>query len=216
MKDLYETLNVKKDATPEEIKRAYKSLAQKLHPDKRTEEEHFEKVANDLWFNDVREAYEILKDKDKRACYDETGRTNFSPLERESESIIVRMFSEIIEKGDDSGNIIEKSRANFESALNELESQIKRAEISISQLDKKKGRISCTDSNNIYENIIDEKIDSVCAERKNNEHIREVVRTAIKILEQYNDNDPKPVQVNMNRRTGQIGGSMFTVHAHTS
>ncbi len=67
-KDYYATLGVGRNATPDEIKKAYRKLARKFHPDVSKEkdaEENFKAVA---------EAYETLKDAEKRAAYDQLGR----------------------------------------------------------------------------------------------------------------------------------------------
>ncbi|NIM27024.1 MAG: DnaJ domain-containing protein [Gammaproteobacteria bacterium] len=67
-KDYYDVLGVGRDASPEEIKRAYKRLARKYHPDVSKEPDAEER------FKDVGEAYDVLRDKDKRATYDNLGR----------------------------------------------------------------------------------------------------------------------------------------------
>lgn len=67
-KDYYETLGVMRGADAEEVKRAYRKQARKYHPDVSKERNAEEK------FKDVQEAYEVLKDAEKRAAYDQLGR----------------------------------------------------------------------------------------------------------------------------------------------
>ena len=66
-KDYYATLGVGKTAGAEDIKKAYRRLARKYHPDVSKEKDAKEK------FQDVSEAYETLKDPEKRAAYDQLG-----------------------------------------------------------------------------------------------------------------------------------------------
>lgn len=66
-KDYYDILGVARDASQDDIKRAYRRLARKYHPDV-SKEEGAEKK-----FQDLGEAYEVLKDPEKRAAYDKFG-----------------------------------------------------------------------------------------------------------------------------------------------
>ena len=70
--DLYETLGVAKTATSSEIKKAYRKLAVKFHPDKNPDDP----TAEDK-FKEIGAAYEILSDDDKRAAYDRYGHSAF-------------------------------------------------------------------------------------------------------------------------------------------
>jgi curved DNA-binding protein len=67
-RDYYQILGVTRAADAEEVKRAYRKLARKYHPDVSKE-----KNAEDK-FKEVQEAYEVLRDAEKRAAYDQLGR----------------------------------------------------------------------------------------------------------------------------------------------
>lgn len=67
MKDYYQILGITKTATKEEIKKAYRKLAHKYHPDK--------KDGDEAKFKEVNEAYQILSDDKKRSQYDQFGQT---------------------------------------------------------------------------------------------------------------------------------------------
>ena len=66
-KDYYEIMGIKRDATQDEIKRAYRKLARKYHPDVSKESDA------EARFKEVGEAYEVLKDPEKRSAYDQLG-----------------------------------------------------------------------------------------------------------------------------------------------
>ncbi len=68
-RDYYEVLGVSKSAAADEIKKAYRRLAMKFHPDRNKEDPE----AAEKKFKEAKEAYEVLKDDDKRATYDRFG-----------------------------------------------------------------------------------------------------------------------------------------------
>ena len=70
-RDFYAILGINKSATEDEIKKAYKKLAMKYHPDKAKDETA--RAKNEEKFKEVSEAYTILSDKEKREIYDKYG-----------------------------------------------------------------------------------------------------------------------------------------------
>jgi molecular chaperone DnaJ len=73
-RDFYETLGVAKNASDEEIKKAYRKLAMKFHPDRNPDS----KQAEDK-FKEAKEAYEMLSDPQKREAYDRFGHAGVDP-----------------------------------------------------------------------------------------------------------------------------------------
>ncbi|AKR42530.1 molecular chaperone DnaJ [Methylophilus sp. TWE2] len=73
-KDYYEVLGVNRDASEEEIKKSFKKLAMKFHPDRNPDNPKAEES-----FKEAKEAYEVLSDEQKRAAYDQYGHAGVDP-----------------------------------------------------------------------------------------------------------------------------------------
>ncbi len=73
-RDYYEILGVLRDATPQQLKDAYRALALKFHPDRNKAKEAEEK------FKEISEAYAVLSDSEKRAQYDQFGHEGFDRM----------------------------------------------------------------------------------------------------------------------------------------
>ena len=95
-KDYYALLGVKKDASESEIKKAYRKLAQKYHPDANPGDARAEER-----FKEINQAHEVLKDEKKRKQYDqmremlESGYVGFGSFPRGSRRIRVEDFGDL-------------------------------------------------------------------------------------------------------------------------
>jgi DnaJ family protein A protein 2 len=83
--NLYEILGIENDVSTEQIKKAYKNLAMKYHPDKNPDAEATEK------FKEIQKAYDILSDEDKRARYDLEG---LESAEEDPQEIFAQIFQQ--------------------------------------------------------------------------------------------------------------------------
>jgi molecular chaperone DnaJ len=72
-RDYYEVLGLERNVSEEDVKRAYRKLAVKFHPDKNPDDPHAEEK-----FKEIGEAYDVLMDPDKRAAYDRFGHAAFA------------------------------------------------------------------------------------------------------------------------------------------
>ncbi|MDG4476135.1 DnaJ C-terminal domain-containing protein [Thiovibrio frasassiensis] len=96
--DYYKLLGVEKSATPEEIKKAYRKLALKYHPDRNKDNKEAEEQ-----FKKISEAYAVLSDKEKRQQYDSFGSAGFQQ----------RYSQEDIFRNADLGDILREFGINF-------------------------------------------------------------------------------------------------------
>lgn len=85
-KDLYAVLGVSKDADEETIKKTFRKLAMKYHPDKNPGK------ANEARFKEINQAHEVLSDKAKRALYDEFGEESLSANFDPDKARLIRQY----------------------------------------------------------------------------------------------------------------------------
>src|SRR5690349_24672850 len=73
-RDYYEVLGVNRDASEEDIKKSYRKLAMKYHPDRNPDSKDAEEK-----FKEAKEAYEVLSEAEKRRAYDAYGHAGVNP-----------------------------------------------------------------------------------------------------------------------------------------
>lgn len=150
MKNLYEILDVPKDATEADIKKAYRKKAQISHPDKEGGDEEL--------FKAVQKAYEILSDGNKRKHYDETGEESKDNLNNEVIESLIGIVLNVIQGNDvKRNNILATAITLVHRQQDTHRSKRKQAKLEHERLMEAARRITCVEGK---ENILKLAIES--------------------------------------------------------
>ncbi len=182
----YETLGVSKDATPNEIKRAYRDRAKQVHPDKGGKQSDFEPVVR---------AYEVLGDPDRKLLYDTTGHDQMPPIETAAQTLLMQLFNQALAVEDDI-EIILTVRAQIQLGLDKMPGAIKELKARSKKLEAKRKKITSTGPNNLVHLIIDGELMRITGQITSLEHEAEVGKACLKTLDLYSEEwePPKPFQ----------------------
>lgn len=143
MKNYYEILGVSKDATEQEIKKAYRTLAKEHHPDTGGEEARFK---------EIQQAYDVLSDSEKRARYDAGEEVEQPQNTRETQArmFLYTLFEQCIDKYGVSKNpfkvMKESVHENIRNLDREISKQEKRRdkfELAKSKIEKGEAFVAC-------------------------------------------------------------------------
>lgn len=150
MSDPYQILGVGRESSSSDIKKAYKALAQAMHPDKGGDQQSF---------TDLQWAYAILKDSEKRAHWDRTGAEakNGPSLEEQATGEILNAFQQwlgMVMGGQKSFNsdCIKEISGALTNAVNQHRNQVGQAEEHLTKLDKMLGKFTVDNEQaNVFE-----------------------------------------------------------------
>lgn len=151
MKNLYDVLAIAKDATAEQIKKAYRKLAMKHHPDKGGDE---------LQFKELSKAYSVLSDEAKRKRYDETGQVE---EERDPFNEILASFISDLQDNVDSLNtdIIDVAKKKIKKEIKEINLARIQTENKIKYLNFFLKRIKKDTESNVFNLVTKSKIEQL-------------------------------------------------------
>lgn len=180
MNNPYEDLGISKDATPDEIKKAYRKKAKENHPDSGGDREKFE-IVNKAW--------EILRDPDKRSYYDTHGKARQENRDI-GVQLILSIFDGILSSDPPShvnilkaieDGLLEIIRAAIQ-AQHKFNKEIKKYEHQKNKFKGKKGKVL---QSNIFQHLLDQKINDLkeCVNKAEEAIIN--AKSAKKILKDY-------------------------------
>jgi curved DNA-binding protein CbpA len=153
MSDHYEALGVKKNASKDEIKKAYRRKAKDAHPDRKGGD-NTEMVA-------LNRAKDTLLDDEKRARYDAGGdERSRPPLDTMAEQAIAQAFDELLDQDNDlpdNINPIAAIERVFKQNASSAETQLKKIDLYMQRLERKAKRIKPKPGNELWASVLDSR-----------------------------------------------------------
>jgi len=182
MRNLYIILGVKNTDDKSVIKKAFKRLAQKNHPDKGGDIE---------LFKEIQKAYDILSKPESRKRYDETGRvdSDYINVSSRAKSDLSKLFIQIIASRE-RGNVIDIALLNVKRNIESNKLTLLKFKAELEHYTKSLTRVNCTSDENIFEYTINAKIVDVNKGISGVSDLLEQLDLMISMLKDYNDNNP--------------------------
>ena len=183
--NFYERLNVAADATGDTIKKNYRALARKHHPDK--------PEGDTAIMQEVQLAYSVLSDPDKRAHYDRTGEEMPPPQQDPVEAILSGLFIHLIAQAMEKDfNILAKAKEGLNSEIQSAKMQKASAKTHSTRLKKLLARVTCKDELNYFEMAATAQLGKAESIIEHADNVIFNSGKAIERLEDYADNFKKP------------------------
>jgi curved DNA-binding protein CbpA len=178
--DHYEVLGVAKDATPEQIKQAWRKASSAAHPDREGGSAERMQAVN--------RAYEVLSDRERRKQYDEGGVDNDSmAIEEEGRMNLMELFDRAATNEAIEHDIVRHLTNVLHGRMAEFKSEISSAHKIVARLKKVRGRVKVKKDGelNMFHAIVDKKIKNVQGTIPQNERLHKVMEASLKILTGY-------------------------------
>lgn len=179
----YETLGVARDATPTQLKKAFRMAAHKAHPDKGGDVEAFQAI---------QKAYAVLSDPERRAQYDATGSDDVFPHMEAALQLIAQNLPGIIVSG--ANDPIQALRTSVDGKEQEVNIALLNVRTWLKNARRMRDKMILKNPNS--ENPLLGILDSQIANNVNQEtalnNLIEALKCARTILENYDWNDPQP------------------------
>ena len=188
--DYYQTLGVERTATPEEIKKAYKRMVKKHHPDRAASDE--ERVARNKSMVAINRAYEALIDPKKRAWYDAHGEeAPRDTIEAQALQVIFQILLQFINSGPESFDFLQPLRVQLQENKRTIQAGKAKLEREMRKTEKQRKcvrRKAAKDgkpAENLLDRLFQQKIDQCTKQIAAIPEALKIADKAIEILKDY-------------------------------
>lgn len=203
MADPYQTLNIPRDASAADVRKAYRRKSSKAHPDK---------GGSDQAMAEINRAYEVLGDPQRRLQYDQTGETAPRPsIEVEARAALLEIFSKLL--AHDDINITEQARAVLANTKALAESQ--RAELRQRRkvLEKRRSKVKTKSGENLVHQLIDQQLVGINRALAQIEHNGLVFVQVMELLASYESTEEVTDPFSILARSSVFGSSSTSTRA---
>lgn len=145
MKSPYETIGVKPDASPAEIKREFRAKAASAHPDKAGGDE--------ARMAELNHAYEILRNPSRRLLYDKTGEDNARPYDEQIRSMLMMLFTDALQK--EVPNVLKHCEKSVRDGQEKIKQQQREVKETRKKLQARRDKITAKGAN-MFHALIDQ------------------------------------------------------------
>jgi curved DNA-binding protein CbpA len=199
--DHYETLGVGADAKPDDIKKAYRKKARKLHPDKGGNAAEFAEVAN---------AYEVLSDPKRKLLYDATGEDARLPIEVEVQNVLMTGFAAALQSDADIG-MVAFVRKGLITAAKQYPVEIKKLKALKKKFTDKRGRVTSTAEVNLVHQLIDGELRAIDGALASVEHAIVLNKACQDALAAYSEDHKSNIDTILEEMMRTSYGSGYSV-----
>lgn len=206
MASLYETLGIKKTASKDQIKKAYRKKSMKAHPDQGGDPQEFDSI---------NKAYRVLINEESRAKYDagedpENILKSAQTQEQKTTQILAQMFVNIVTATDPkTTNIVRQIKTQLENGLLEVEKVIKMEESKKQKFTISLKRFKTNKKENFFETVANVQISNISKAINQGKEVREDLEKALKFLEDYSYSADEMVMPTVVFSSGWSGTGTF-------
>lgn len=202
MTDHYSELDVPRDASAEEIQRAYRRKASKAHPDKGGSDEAMSRLNR---------AIACLGDPERRAQYDATGRDSEgkTTADEATELLMVALRAALAAP---EGRFMQTAEDQIETARHNLAAEVKKAKSRGVALGRRRDRISVKDGQrNLVHGLIDGELRQLDQQLARFELVGKAIEAAAEMLKAYSSNEEAPLPTFEDVLSRRFGGGTFFI-----
>ena len=193
-KDHYKTLGVKKDASPAEIKRAYRKRAREVHPD--TENGDHDAMA------ELSDAYSVLSDQSRRLLYDSTGEDRQRPIDEEVKGLVLQAFHDAITR--EVNDCLAHAKLFIVFRENQIKAERSKGVKAQKKLTARRDKVKVKSGENMFHLLVDQQLSHIAAGIAQLDRQLEVTAAAKRALDAYESSERAEAEF-ITIRIGAVG-----------